>query len=68
MKTVSYGNEIDNAEIATSNLELLVSDDKISANSINRTIQNIYEDCYRGMIGSCRCSTSSVSFFHPNPP
>jgi len=44
MKTVSYGNEIDNAEIATSNLELLVSDDKISANSINRTIQNIYED------------------------
>jgi len=44
MKTLSYGDEIENAEVGTSNLELLISDDKLSANSVNRILQNLYED------------------------
>lgn len=44
MNILSYGDEVEKSKTSANSLELLVSDDRLSANSINRTIQNIYED------------------------
>ena len=44
MKNTTYGDEINQTQVNTSALELLTSEDKVSANSINRPLQNIFED------------------------
>ena len=44
MKNTTYGDEINQSQVNTSALELLTSEDKVSANSINRPLQNIFED------------------------
>ena len=36
MNILSYGDEVEKSKIGANNLELLVSDDRLSANSINK--------------------------------
>ena len=38
MKNTTYGDEINQTQVNTSALELLTSEDKVSANSINRPL------------------------------